>query len=134
MARVDRVVSALYLFAAAGNLLPAIGISSAARLEALYGIAIADPNLIVLLRHRAVLLGIVGALLAAAAFRPALRTAAIAAGFVSMISFMVLAWGASESNAALRRVASVDVALCAALAGAAVLGSTNARARGTPMK
>jgi hypothetical protein len=127
VARVDRVVSALYLVAAAGNLLPVIGVLSAARLEALYGVAISDPSLIVLLRHRAVLLGIVGALIAAAAFRPALRKAAVAAGFASMLSFMALAWGA-ESNAALRRVAGVDVALCAALGCAALL---DARARAT---
>ena len=63
-----RLVSVLYLLAAAGNLLPALGVISAARLEALYGVPIADANLVVLMRHRAVLLGIVGALLAGAAF------------------------------------------------------------------
>jgi hypothetical protein len=117
----DRLVSALYLIAGLGNLLPVTGVVSAARLEALYGVAIGDPNLLVLMRHRAVLFGIVGALLVAAAFRPAWRAAALAAGFVSMLSFVALAWLVGDVNAELRRVAGVDLVLSAALACAAVV-------------
>lgn len=122
----DRFASALYLLAGLGNLLPVAGVLSAARLEALYGVAIGDPNLLVLMRHRAVLFGIVGALLIAAAFRPAWRAAALAAGLGSQLSFVALAWLAGDTNAELRRVVAVDLVLSAILACAAVM-----RARST---
>jgi hypothetical protein len=116
-----RLVSALYLIVGLGNLLPVTGVLSAARLEALYGVAIGDPSLLVLMRHRAVLFAIVGALLVAAAFRPACRPAALAAGFVSMLSFVALVWLVGDANAELRRVVAVDLVLSAALACAAAL-------------
>lgn len=122
-----RVVSALYLLAGVGNLLPVVGVLSAARLEALYGVAIGDPNLLVLMRHRAVLFAIVGALLVAAAFRPAWRAAALAAGWASMLSFVALAWLVGDVNAELRRVVAVDLVLSAILACAAVVGARSTR-------
>lgn len=45
--------------------LPLAGVLGAARLSTLYGIDVADPNLALLLRHRAVLFGLLAALLAA---------------------------------------------------------------------
>jgi hypothetical protein len=117
----ERLVAVLYLVAAAGNLAPAVGALGAARLEALYGIAFADPSLVVLMRHRALLLGIVGSLLAVAAFRPAWRGPALAAGLMSMVSFCALVFAEVESNAAIRRVAVLDVGLIASAMGAAVL-------------
>ena len=82
--------------------------------------AIGDPNLLVLMRHRAVLFGIVGALLVAAAFRPALaRRRARGGGSSACSSFVALAWWVGDANAELRRVAAVDLVLSAALACAA---------------
>jgi hypothetical protein len=123
----DRFASALYLLVGLGNLLPVAGVLSAARLEALYGVAIGDPNLLVLMRHRAVLFAIVGVLLVAAAFRPAWRAASLAAGWASMLSFVTLAWLVGDVNAELRRVAAVDLALSAILACAAVVGVRSTR-------
>ena len=56
------------------------------RLEALHGIAFLDPNLLVLIGHRAVLPGIVGGLLAIAAFAPRMRNVGSVAGLVSMLA------------------------------------------------
>lgn len=103
------LVTALILLAAVANLLPLVGVLSAARLEAIYGIAIPDPNLAILMRHRAVLFGIVGGLLAVAAFHPPLRPLGIAAGLVSMLSFVALAVSVGGYNALLGRVVLVDV-------------------------
>jgi len=123
----DRFASALYLLVGLGNLLPVVGVLSAARLEALYGVALGEPNLLVLMRHRAVLFAIVGALLIAAAFRSAWRAAALMAGFVSMLSFVALAWLVGDVNGELRRVAVVDLVLSAILACAAVVGARSTR-------
>jgi hypothetical protein len=113
-------VTIAFLLAAIVNLFPVLGVLSTARLEALYGVPIADPNLAVLMRHRALLFGIVGALLAIGAFHPPLRPLAGAAGFVSMLSFVALALGA-EHNPLLRRVLWVDVAASLVLAAGLAL-------------
>ena len=70
-------VMACLLLAALIHLLPVAGVLGAERLQALYGIPIGDPNLLLLMRHRAVLFGVVGVLLATAAFVPALRSVAL---------------------------------------------------------
>ena len=115
------VTTALILGAGVVNLLPAIGAFSAERLQSLYGVIIDDPNLAILMRHRAVLFAIVGALLVASAFHPALRHVAFAAGFVSMGSFVALAFLIGDYNPALRRIVWVDVIASLGLVVAAVL-------------
>ena len=78
-----------FLVAAIINFLPVMGVIGAPQLERMYGVAVQGPDLAVLMRHRAILFGIVGALLAAAAFVPSLRWTAFFAGMLSMVSFLV---------------------------------------------
>jgi hypothetical protein len=115
------LATTLVLLAGLANLLPVVGAVSAARLEALYGVALEDPNLVILMRHRAVLFGVVGGLLVASAFYPPLRTVGIAAGLISMLSFVLIAWLVGSYNAELRRVVLVDVVASLALLVAAIL-------------
>lgn len=96
------------------HLIPGVGVLSADRLAALYGTRLESPDLILLMRHRAVLFALVGALLLAAAFVPHLRPAAIAIGMVSMLGFLVLFALSGDVGPEVRRVFWVDV-------GAAVL-------------
>jgi hypothetical protein len=103
------------------NLAPMVGAVSSKRLQALYGIAFEEPNLVVLMRHRAILLGIVGALLAVSAFFVPLRPAAYAAGFTSMLSFVLIAWRTGGYNKELRRVVLADLVASAALLVAALI-------------
>ncbi|MBT8470486.1 MAG: phosphopantetheine adenylyltransferase [Myxococcales bacterium] len=105
------------------NLLPAIGALSSKRLQTMYGIAFEEPNLVVLMRHRAILLGIVGGLLAASAFLLPLRPAAYAAGLISMLSFVLIASLVGGYNRALRRVVLADLVASAALLFAALIDS-----------
>ena len=123
------LVTTLYLVAALINLAPVSGVFGAARLEVLYGLPFADPNLLVLMRHRAVLFGIVGVLLAVAAFVPGIRTIATVAGLISMVSYIVVVWlvGPSEINDALRRVMWVDVVGIVALVAAVLIDRGLAR-------
>ncbi len=122
----DLVVAALLAFVGVVHLLPASGAVSARRLEALYGVAIHEPNLLLLMRHRALLFGALGLLIIAAAFRDELRPAALAVGAASVASFLLLARSGGPYNAALRRVVAVDLAALAALGAAALtqLGSS----------
>lgn len=91
-----------------------------ARLEATYGIAAGGPDAAVLLRHRAVMLGLIGAALVAAAFRRELRPAAVPAAAVSMAAFAVFALTA-DVNDQQRRVAVTDLVLLVLLGTAAAL-------------
>ena len=108
--------AALFVIAGLINAFPLIGLLSAARLEALYAIPIGEPNLEILMRHRAVLLGLLGAALIGAAFRPAWRLPAASAGFVSMVAFVALAWSVGGANAALDRVVVADLVAIVVLA------------------
>ena len=73
------------------------------------------------MRHRAVLFGIVGALLFASAFHPPLRDIGFAAGLVSMLSFVCIAAAVGHYNDKLRRVLVIDIAASVALLAAALL-------------
>jgi hypothetical protein len=115
------VVTACLLVAAVIHLLPVAGVLGAERLQALYGVVLDDPNLVLLMRHRAVLFGIVGVLLAAAAFVPSLRSIALVVGGASAVAFLVLAWMSPPLNAAVGRVVTADVVAVVALALAAGL-------------
>jgi hypothetical protein len=101
------------------HLLPLSGVLSANRLQMLYGIAVEDPNLEILMRHRAVLFGLLGAFLIAAAFLPSLQLAALAAGFVSVVSFLYLAAAVGNFNEQVNRVVIADkVAVICLVVGA----------------
>ncbi|MEM7349272.1 MAG: phosphopantetheine adenylyltransferase [Acidobacteriota bacterium] len=101
------VAPAALILVAIIHLLPLAGVLGSDRLEALYGITVDEPNLLLLMRHRAVLFGILGLLLVAAAFVRELRSSAFAAGFASVVSFLVLA-GSKDINAQVARVATAD--------------------------
>jgi len=91
------------------HLLPLTGVLGVPRLQALYGVTIDDPNLEILMRHRAVLFGILGAFLIYAAFRTGLQLAALIAGAVSVISFLVIAGMVGGYNAGIARVVTADI-------------------------
>ena len=111
-----RLVALLFLFAALINLAPVPGALSPDRMEAAYGVVLEDPSLVVLMRHRALLFGVVGLLLGAA-FRRPLRPLATGAGLFSMLGFIGIAL-AGDGNAALARLAAADaVGSLALLAG-----------------
>jgi len=117
-----RVLSTLLvLLAGLANLLPVAGVLSAGRLRALYGVGLEDANLVILMRHRAILFGIVGGLLVASAFHAPLRPAALLAGLISMLSFVAIAWLVGGYNAELRRIIVIDLVASALLVAAALL-------------
>lgn len=117
------LISAMLVIVAVIHLLPLSGIQGSTRLNALYGIPFDEPNLAILMRHRAVLFGLLGAFLLYAAFQPAFQPAAFLAGFVSVLSFLYLAWTVGGYNALVGRVVSADiVALACLIIGAAAYG------------
>ena len=91
------------------NLYPIIGVISADALTNLYGVTILDNDLLILMRHRAVMLGIIGTFMVIAAFRPGLQSAAIIAGLTSMIAFVGLTLSAGDSGELVNKVMLADV-------------------------
>jgi hypothetical protein len=112
---VRHIVSAMLIVVAIIHLLPLSGVLSSERLTVLYGIAFDEPNVEILMRHRAVLFGLLGVFLLYAAFQPAVQLLAFVAGFVSVVSFLWLAWSVGNHNAHIGRVFAADVVALACL-------------------
>ena len=76
------------------------------------------------MRHRAVLFGLLGVFMVLAAFRAELQVIAFVAGFVSVLSFLYLAWSVGGYNVQVGRVFVADlVALACLIVGAGALWS-----------
>jgi hypothetical protein len=119
---VRHLVSATLIAVAAIHLLPLVGVLGPAQLQRLYGLPVTDPTLELLLRHRAVLFGLLGAGLAVAALKPAWHGPALIVAALSVVSFLLLAWRVPGSvNVAVATVVRVDWAALALLVVAAVL-------------
>lgn len=103
------IITGLIVIAGVINFLPVVGVISATRLEGLYGVDIADPTLEILLRHRAVLFGVIGGFMIFAAFNPTLHLAAIVGGLIAMLSFLWLYYLAGEPPQSLLSIVYADV-------------------------
>ena len=103
------LVSAMLIVVGVIHLLPLSGVLGSARLTTLYGLDFNEQNLEILMRHRAVLFGLVGAFMVFAAFKPAYQTVAFVGGFISVLSFLYLAWSVGGYNTQVGRVVLADV-------------------------
>jgi hypothetical protein len=112
---VGYLVSAMLAVVGVIHLLPLSGVLGSERLSMLYGLPFAEPNLVILMRHRAVLFGLLGLLMLVAALRPSLQPVAFIAGFVSVTSFLWLAWSVDGYNMQTARVVTVDLVALACL-------------------
>lgn len=115
----DRIITVALLIVAVIHLLPISGYLGISRLSSLYAINISDPNLEILMRHRAMLFGILGGLFAYAAFQTKLQPFALLAGFVSVLSFFYLSYTVGGFNQAIKKIVIADIVAFAALAVAA---------------
>ncbi len=119
------LIAAMLIVVGVIHLLPLSGAIGPERLAELYGLTFAEPNLAILMRHRAVLFGLLGSLLVAAAFRPGLQVVAFVAGWVSVSSFLALASSTGGYNAQIGRVVTADVvaAVCLLIGTAAFIAT-----------
>lgn len=111
----ERTIAALLIIVGLINVIPLIGIVSAQRLQSLYGLTALDSQLTLLLRHRALLFGLVGSVIILSAFVPALRVISYPMALLSMVGFIVLAPSANSLNPELLGVIRADwvgIGLC----------------------
>ena len=73
------------------NFVPVLGMISATRLEQAYSVNLASNDLQILMRHRALLFGVIGGFILYSAFFPAHQVAAMVMAAISMIGFVILA-------------------------------------------
>ena len=121
----DAAVAAALLFAGGTHLVPLVGLLGGKRLQSLYGLGpLPTASLRLVLRHRAVLFGLLGVPMVVAAAVPAWQPAAVGAGLVSAGSFLLLSWaegGGQALTPQLQRVVRADLAVVAVLASAGLL-------------
>jgi hypothetical protein len=115
------IVSVLLILVGLIHLLPLPGVLGSSQLAALYGLDVSEPNLAILLRHRAVLFGLLGAGCVIAAFRPSWQHVVLLTAAISTLAFLLIAVSTGGYNAAIARVVTADGIALAALVLAAVL-------------
>ena len=103
------------------NLAPVLGVISTQRLEAGYSITLAGNDLAILMRHRALLFGVLGAFILYSAFNPLHQLPAMIMGGVSMVGFAWLVIATGGYNEAVGKVLLIDVVGILFLCVAAVL-------------
>ena len=102
------VVAAVLLIVGTLNLIPGAGLLGPERLADLYGVTGSDESVLVLLRHRALLLAMLGLFLVLAAFRADWRRPALISGLLSNVVFVLLT-KAEPTTAEIARVATIDL-------------------------
>ena len=117
----ERIISGCLIVVGIIHLLPLSGALGADQLTSLYGLSFNEPNIEILMRHRAVLFGILGFLFIYAAFNRYLRLPAIIIGFLSVVPFLAIALSVGDFNAAIQRVVVADVLALVALVAAAFI-------------
>ena len=106
----DHLADALLVLVGVVNFVPGVVATvSVERAANAYGVALDGPDLSVVLRHRGVLLAIVGLALIVVPWWPEIRTAAIVAGVISMASFVAIVLAKPGVGQPLRKVMWIDV-------------------------
>lgn len=103
------------------NIVPVMGVISAQKLESAYSVSLVGNDLAILLRHRALLFGILGAFILYSAFIPIHQLAAMIMAGVSMVGFAILVLGTGGYNEAIGKVLFIDILGILFLVSAAVL-------------
>ncbi len=115
------LIKILFIVIGIIHIIPIIGVLGIGTLNKLYGINIDSGTLEIVLRHRAVLFGLLGSLFIYSAFKPDLQVFSLFVAFVSMISFIVISYLVGDFNRAILKVIYFDVAGLIALAIIAML-------------
>jgi hypothetical protein len=93
-----------------------VGIFGSEKLDSLYGITIKDADLLILMRHRAILFGLIGTFMLASTWVKDWQIPAMSIGLVSMLSFVGISQSTGTSNVSIKRIEVIDTILSIALA------------------
>ncbi len=91
------------------NFIPVLGIFSQQNIENAYSIKLASDDLAILMKHRALLFGIIGGFVLYSVFVPSYQTAAMVLVGISMIGFVVLVLQVGEYNQSIFKILIADL-------------------------
>ena len=91
------------------NILPIMAFFDISKTESLYGIRINGESLEVLMRHRGVLLALLGTGLIYSVFKPEFRLPIIIAALISKFVFIFLTYSTANVSPEVRKVALIDI-------------------------
>lgn len=111
----DKIVSGILIIVGLITLFPLIVFFDVTRTVQLYGVPVEGDSLIIMMRHRGVLLSILGIALITAAFKPAYRIFAITLTLISKFAYIFLVFTSASHTPELRQVAFIDVGAAGAL-------------------
>ena len=105
----EKVITFCLVIVGLINLAPVIGILSAQHLEAAYDVSLKGNDLAILMRHRALLFGILGAFVIYSAFHPSLQPAAMIMVGASMLGFVWLVLTTAGYSQAIGKIFFMDL-------------------------
>lgn len=103
------LISFLLILVGLINFAPVAGVISADRLSQAYSLSNVDADLAILLRHRALLFGLIGGFLLYSVLVPLYRPAAMTMAAISMVGFLVVMFHQGGYNDALYKVMLADL-------------------------
>jgi hypothetical protein len=103
------------------NFLPVIGIISAEKLSAAYAVELIGNDIVILMRHRALLFGLIGGFMLYSVWKPSYQSVAMVMAAISMLGFLFFVAAADHYNASITKIAIIDLIGLAGLAIAAGL-------------
>lgn len=117
----SKAITACLVIVGLINFVPVVAILSAQHLENVYAIALPSSDLIILMRHRALLFGILGGFVLYSAFSKTYQSVAMIMAGISMVGFAILCHSVSNFNDAINKVLLADYVGIAFLVIAAFL-------------
>ena len=105
----NRIYLLLLFLVGVINFLPIIGILSLDKINQAYGLSVTDNNIEILLRHRALLFGLIGGFIIYSVFNPQYQTAAIILAAISILGYLFFSWSVGGANSALMKIAQIDI-------------------------
>jgi hypothetical protein len=121
----NTTISILLIIVGVINFLPVIGVLSAEKLHGAYSVELMGNDIIILMRHRALLFGLVGGFILYSVFKPSYQSAAMVMAAISMLGFLYFVWAAGDYNASIAKIAIIDLAGIVCLVIASALKYTN---------
>ena len=105
----DKIVSIILFIVGIINILPIIVFFDPTKTVKLYGFPIEGESLIILMRHRGVLLSLVGIALIIAAFKSEYIVLAVGLALISKFAFIFLTFTSASYTPEVQNVALIDV-------------------------